>query len=73
MRVERLISVLEGEAKISVKSIGCNGVYYTTALKVLKRDFGNPVLVPHLKIKSLLDQPQLKQTRKLVYSIITNR
>ena len=52
--MEQLISVLEGEAKRSVESIGCNGIY-ATALKSLKRDFGNPILVSHLKIKALLD------------------
>ena len=57
MRTEQLMSVLEGEAKRSVESIGCNGIFYATALKSLKRDFGNPVLVPHLKIMALLDQP----------------
>ena len=54
MMIEQLISVLEGEAKRSVESIGCNGIY-ATALKSLKRDFGNPILVSHLKIKALLD------------------
>ena len=45
--VERLISVLEGEAKRSVESNGCNGILYVTALKSLKRDFGNSALVLH--------------------------
>ena len=64
MKMERLISVLEGEAKRSVESIDCNGIFYATALKSLKRDFGNPALVSHLKIKALLDQPQLKANDK---------
>ena len=53
MRMERLLSALEGEAKKSVESIGFEGIFYATALKSLKRDFGNPVLVSHLKIKSI--------------------
>ena len=64
MRTERLITVLEGEAKRSVESISSNEVFYATALKSLKRDFGNAALVSHLKIKALLDQLQLKSNNK---------
>ena len=59
-RMQRLLSVLEGEAKRSVETIGHNGIFYATALKSLKRDFGNPATVSRLKIQSLLDQPQIK-------------
>ena len=59
-RMQRLLSVLEGEGKRSVEAIGHNGIFYATALKSLKRDFGNPAIVSHLKIQSLLDQPQSK-------------
>ena len=65
MRMERLLSALEGEARKSVGSIGCEGIFYATALKSLKRDFGNPVLVSHLKIKSIFDQPQIKPNDKI--------
>ena len=41
MRMERLLSVLKGEAKKSVESIGKSGIFYATALKTLKGDFGN--------------------------------
>ena len=49
------LSVAEGEAKQSVKTIGHNGIFYATVLKSLKRDFGNPVIVSYLKMQSLLD------------------
>ena len=49
MRIERLLSALEGEAKNSVESIGCEGMFYATALKSLKQEDGNPV--SHLKIR----------------------
>ena len=62
--MERLISVLEGEAKRSAESTGGNGIFYGTALKSLTRDFGNPILALHLKIKALLGQPQLKSNDK---------
>ena len=63
--IERLLSALEGEAKKSVESIDCEGIFYATALKSSKRDFGNPVLVTHLKIKSIFDQPQIKSNDKI--------
>ena len=53
MRMKRLLNVLECEAKKSVESNDCEGLFYVTALKLLKRDFGNPVLVLHLKTKSI--------------------
>lgn len=56
-RMERLLSALEDETKKSVESIGCKGIFYATALKSWKRDFGSPVLVSHWKIKSIFDQP----------------
>ena len=55
-----MLSVLEGEAKRSVESIGINGIFYATALKTLKRDFGNPIVIAHLKMKHLFKQPQIK-------------
>ena len=58
-RMERLLSVLTGEAKKGVECIGTSGIFYATALKSLKRDFGNVTVVTHAKLKVLLDKPQL--------------
>ena len=55
MRMERLVSVLKGEAKRAVEGIGTNGIFYTTALKLFKREFGNPLVVCHLKMKELFE------------------
>ena len=60
IRMERLLSILEGEAKRSVESIGISGIFYATALKTLKRDFGKPIVIAHLKMKHLFKQPQIK-------------
>ena len=51
VRMERLLSLLRGEAKRSVESIGRNDIFYATTLKCLKREFGNPNVVTHLKLK----------------------
>ena len=58
VRMERLLSVLDGEAKRVVSAIGRNGLFYATALKALKREFGNPYAVSFLKLKTVLDQSQ---------------
>ena len=60
IQMERLLSMLRGEAKRSVESIGRNSIFYATTLKCLKREFRNPNVVTHLKSKSLFDQPQIK-------------
>ena len=65
MRMECLLNSLEGETKKSVEWVSFEGIFYVTALKSLKRDFGNPVLVSHLKIKSIFDQPQIKPNDKI--------
>ena len=59
IRMERLLSVLDGEVKQTVMSIGRNGLFYATAMKTLKRNFGNPMVVSFLKLKSVLDLPQI--------------
>ena len=65
MRHHKVFFDLDDEAKRSVESIGCKGIFYATALKLLKRDFSNPVLVSYLKIKSVFDQPPLKPNDKI--------
>ena len=59
MQMERLLSVLNGEAKRTVSSVGRNSIFYAAALKTLKRNFGNPQLVTFLKSKLVLDLPQI--------------
>ena len=59
MRMERLISVLDGEAKRVVTSVGQSGIFYASVLKTLKCNFGNPVVVSYMKLKTVLDFPQL--------------
>ena len=57
--------MLEGKAKRLIEANGHNGIFYATVLKSLKRDFGNPVIVSHLRIQPLLDQPQIKPNDKI--------
>ena len=57
--MKRLLSVLDGEAKWTVISIGRNGLFYATAMKTLKSIFGNPMVASFVKPKSVLDLPQI--------------
>ena len=49
--------MLDGEAKGIVAAFVLNGIFYATALKRLKNNFGNPLLVVDLKIKTVFDRP----------------
>ena len=59
MRMERLLIALKGEAKRAVKGIGTNDIFYLTTLKLLKREFGNPLVDNHLKMKELFELPPI--------------
>ena len=54
IRMVRLISLLDGDAKKAVQSIGSNGLFYASALKSLKSNFGNPLLVAMFRVKTFL-------------------
>ena len=59
IRITRLISLLDGDAKRAIQSIGSSGLFYASALKTLKRDFSNPLLVAMLRMKGLFNKPQI--------------
>ena len=54
IRMERLITMSDGEAKRAVTSIGKGGVCYASSLKTLKGNLGNPVAVSYMKLKKTL-------------------
>ena len=59
IRMMKLISLLDGDAKKAVQSIGSNGLFYASALKSLKSNFGNPLLVATFRMKTLFDKPHI--------------
>ena len=59
IRMMRLISLLDGDAKKAVQSIGSSGLFYASALKSLKSNFGNPLLVATFRMKTLFDKPHI--------------
>ena len=48
MRMTYLISAVEGEARRAIEAVGTSGLFYASALKALKREFGNTLLAAHL-------------------------
>ena len=62
--MERLISVLDGDEKRAVAAVAHSGLFYASALKLLKQDFGNPLVVSYKKVKRVLDQPQIQLNDK---------
>ena len=70
--MERLHSVLDGDAKKAVSSIGTNSIFYAAALKTLKREFGHPIVVANLKLKAILINPRYMVVIELLYGTIIN-
>ena len=59
IRMTRLISLLNGDAKRAIQSIGLSSLFYASGLKTIKRYFGNPLLVATLRMKRLFDKSQI--------------
>ena len=69
LKMDRLLRVLDGDAKRSILSIGSSGIFYATALKALKRDYGNPIIVSHRRVKSLFEFPPIKNNEKIALTL----
>ena len=52
--------MLDGEAKRAVSAIGQDVLFYANALKLLKQEFGNPLMVSYLKLKEVLELPPIQ-------------
>ena len=57
----RLLSILDGEAKKIVATIGTSGIFYATALKT----FGSPLLISHFCLKNLFNKPQIRANDRI--------
>ena len=73
MRMTCLISATDREAKRAIEAVDTSGLFYTSALKTLKSEFENTLLVAHLYLKSMLAKPQIKPTTLLPYQSFTNK
>ena len=65
MQMTRLLSVLDSEAKKAVETIGTSGIFFATALKTLKRDFGSPLLISHFRLRNLFDKAQIRANDRI--------
>ena len=65
LKIERLLSVLDWDAELSIQSIGSSGIFHATALKALKRDYGNPIIASHLRVKSLFGFVPIKSNDRI--------
>ena len=61
MTMERLLSLLKGEAKKTLEGIGTNGIFYPNTLKLIKKELCSPLVLCHLKMKKLFEQPPIKR------------
>ena len=55
-----LLSVLDDKAKRVISTIGQDGVFYASALKLSKREFGNLLMVSYLKLKEVSELPPIQ-------------
>ena len=58
--MERLLSALDSNAKKSEDVINTSRIFHAAALKCLKRDHGNLLVITYLRFKVLFYHPQLK-------------
>ena len=65
LKMDCLLSVLDGDAKRSIQSIGSSGIFYATTLKGLKHNYGNPIIVSHPRVKSLFEFPSIKSNDRI--------
>ena len=63
--MEELLCILKGRPEMQVESIGKSGVFYTTALNTLKRDFANASTFAYMKTKLLLYRSKLKNNDRI--------
>ena len=59
-RTTYLLGALDSEAKKAIEAVGTRGLFYANSLKTLKREFGNTLLVAHLRLKSMFHKSQIK-------------
>ena len=64
-RMIKLLTILYGEIKRTVKAIGCNKKFLQQLLETLKSDFCNPPIVVHNRLYSIFDKAQIKTNDKL--------
>ena len=65
LKMDHLLSVLDGDAKRSIQSVGSSRIFYATTLKALKCDYGNPFIKSHLRVKSLFEFPPIKSNDRI--------
>ena len=67
LKMGHLLRVVDGDANCSIQSIGSSRIFYATALKALKHDYGNPIIVSHLLVKSFFEFPPIKSNNRIAW------
>ena len=65
LKMDALLSVLDRDARHSIQSVRYSRIFYATALKALICDYGNTIILSHLRIKSLLEFPPIKSNDRI--------
>ena len=54
----------------AIEVVWTGGLFYASALKTMKREFGNTLLVAHLRLKSMFIKTTNKTKRKISFTEI---
>ena len=65
LKMDHSLSIIDEQGKHSMQSIGSSGTFCAVALKALKRDYGIPIIISHLRVKSLFEFPPIKTNDKI--------
>ena len=65
LKMDQFLSLLNGDAERLIQLIGSSAFFYSTILKALKCDYGNPITVSHLRVKSHFELPSIKNNDRI--------
>ena len=64
IRMTYLLSRFDSEAEKAIEAVETCVLFYASALKTLKKEFWNTLLVAHLHLKSVFNEPQIKSNNR---------
>ena len=71
IRMTYLLSGFDSEAEKAIEAVETCVLFYASALKTLKKEFWNTLLVAHLHLKSVFNEPQIKSNNDQLYGNFT--
>ena len=67
MRIAQLKMHVTGKAERTISGLGSQGKMYATALKTIKKQFGQPSVIARAYITKLIDKPKIQNSDRQRY------